>query len=400
MKKLVTMIMLATLVTTGTATQADAAQKVKVTYVENGGKTVKDQTVNQKSNPKEPSITRSGYTFKGWYTNKGLTKQWNAKSGKVTKNTTLYAKWEKTYKVTYIENGGKTVNDQTVTKNANPKEPSITRDGYVFSSWYTDKALTKKWDAKNSKITKDTTLYAKWEKAYTVTYDTQEGTSVASSKVAYNTNLSEPTPKRSGYNFIGWYTDEDFLIPWDANNGKVTKDMTLYAKWDPEVKASDFKIVDGVLVQYSGDAMYITVPNGVTRIAEGAFDGKTLSDVKLPNSVTHIDTKAFYYQEFLMNITLSSNLTTIGDYAFSECHNLQSVTIPNKVTSIGKEAFIYTALKKVSIPSSVTFIGDGAFERRNDPVLNITNNSYAVDWAYNNGYRHTVNGSDIKPGKQ
>lgn len=65
----------------------------KVTYKLNGGK-------NNKANPKKAAgtlklknPTRSGYVFKGWYTNKKLTKKVTKLS--MTKNRTVYAKWAK-----------------------------------------------------------------------------------------------------------------------------------------------------------------------------------------------------------------------------------------------------------------------------------------------------------------
>ena len=78
------------------------AKNYKITYKLNGGK-------NSKSNPKKASgtvklksPTRAGYVFKGWYANKRLTKRVTKLS--MTKNRTVYAKWQKlrpgTYKVT------------------------------------------------------------------------------------------------------------------------------------------------------------------------------------------------------------------------------------------------------------------------------------------------------------
>ena len=78
-------------------------------------------------------------------------------------------------------------------------------------------------------------------------------------------------------------------------------------------------IVDGVLNSFANGcgATEYTIPNSVTSIGEGAFDGcKSLTSVTIPNSVT-----------------------SIGNYAFWECTSLASVTIPDRVTSIGEEAF-------------------------------------------------------------
>lgn len=78
------------------------AKNYKITYKLNGGK-------NHKANPKKYGGTltlknpsRSGYTFKGWYSNKKLTKKVTKLS--MTKNRTVYAKWAKLKPGTYRVN--------------------------------------------------------------------------------------------------------------------------------------------------------------------------------------------------------------------------------------------------------------------------------------------------------
>ena len=93
----------------GTATRAMAAKvfvvlsgspsaakaSYTVTFDSNGGSTVKAQTVRsgaKASKPADPA--KSGYLFKGWCSDKSLTKAYNFNST-VRSNLTLYAKWEK-----------------------------------------------------------------------------------------------------------------------------------------------------------------------------------------------------------------------------------------------------------------------------------------------------------------
>ena len=69
----------------------------KVTFVSNGGTEVKPQTVtygNKATNPAAP--TKSGYTFAGWYTEEQLTNTYDFGT-LVTKDITLYAKWNTNY---------------------------------------------------------------------------------------------------------------------------------------------------------------------------------------------------------------------------------------------------------------------------------------------------------------
>ncbi|MGN0633627.1 MAG: leucine-rich repeat protein [Oscillospiraceae bacterium] len=108
----------------------------------------------------------------------------------------------------------------------------------------------------------------------------------------------------------------------------------------------------------------VTIPNGVTRIGEGAFRKcESLDCIIIPNSVTSIGDSAFSNCESLTSVTISDSVTSIGKYTFYNCSSLTSVTIPDGVTSIGYMAFENCkSLESVTIPNSVTSIGDYAFE--------------------------------------
>ena len=67
---------------------------------------------------------------------------------------------------------------------------------------------------------------------YTVKFDTNGGSSVSSATVTKNAKVAEPkTPEKEGYTFNGWYIDEELTEKYDFES-KVTKNFTLYAKWD------------------------------------------------------------------------------------------------------------------------------------------------------------------------
>lgn len=86
------------------------------------------------------------------------------------------------------------------------------------------------------------------------------------------------------------------------------------------------------------------------------------STTTIPESISSIGEKAFYYCEDLMNICIPDSVTSIENYAFSHCYNLISINIPNGVTSIGDSAFeCCHSLTRVIIPDSVMSIGEHAF---------------------------------------
>ena len=69
------------------------------------------------------------------------------------------------------------------------------------------------------------------KKSYTVTFDSDGGSSVASQSVVIGKYVTEPsTPIKHGYVFLGWYYGSD---KWNFST-PVTGNMTLKAKWTPD----------------------------------------------------------------------------------------------------------------------------------------------------------------------
>ncbi|WP_297113413.1 leucine-rich repeat protein [uncultured Porphyromonas sp.] len=109
----------------------------------------------------------------------------------------------------------------------------------------------------------------------------------------------------------------------------------------------------------------LTIPNSVTSIGNETFDlCQKLTSLTIPNSVTSIGDGAFYGCSRLTSLTIPNSVSSIGDGAFYDCSSLTSLTIPNSVTSIGDGAFYdCSSLTSLTIPNSVTSIGNRAFKK-------------------------------------
>lgn len=84
----------------------------------------------------------------------------------------------------------------------------------------------------------------------------------------------------------------------------------------------------------------LVIPNTVTSIGFIAFtDCTSLTSVVIPDSVTSMANTVFSGCSNLANVIIGSGVTSIGNYVFQRCTNLASVIIPNGVTSIGYGAF-------------------------------------------------------------
>ena len=91
-------------------------------------------------------------------------------------------------------------------------------------------------------------------------------------------------------------------------------------------------------------------------------NGELVTDLIIPDSVTSIGDQAFAGCTSLTSIVIPDSVTSIGDEAFTGCAGLTSITIPDGVTSIGDSAFYgCDSLTSIVIPDGVTSIGDSAF---------------------------------------
>lgn len=115
---------------------------------------------------------------------------------------------------------------------------NLEKEGFVFVGWNTKKdgSDTTYMDGEEFIMGSDSViLYAKWETAYyTVTFDTQEGSAVDSQLIAHGKTITKPSdPQKEKSRFGGWYTEPSCTNEWEFTSGKVTENVTLYAKWTP-----------------------------------------------------------------------------------------------------------------------------------------------------------------------
>lgn len=67
---------------------------------------------------------------------------------------------------------------------------------------------------------------------YTVTFDAQGGSAVASVSVEHGKTFTQPSaPVKAPFSFGGWYKESGCTTLWNFATDTVTSDMTLYAQW-------------------------------------------------------------------------------------------------------------------------------------------------------------------------
>jgi uncharacterized protein (TIGR02145 family)/uncharacterized repeat protein (TIGR02543 family) len=147
------------------------------------------------------------------------------------------------YTVTYIGNGNEAgavpsdtaVYSQNEVVSVKGNTGLLTKTGYTFSGWdQLQNGTGKKYEPSDSLLmgTQNVLLYAQWSiDSFTVSFNSNGGSLVASKVVAYKDCVTEPVaPTKSGYVFAGWFSNQalttafDFFMP-------ITVSRTLYAKW-------------------------------------------------------------------------------------------------------------------------------------------------------------------------
>lgn len=147
---------------------------------------------------------------------------------------------------------------------------------------YTADKLTVSGSMPDSDVTVDVTFTAK---DYTVTYESNGGSTVPSQTVKYNETANKPAdPTKSGYTFAGWYTEEKLTNKYDFA-APVTGNITLYAKWTRNYTPRPY--TPPTVVIPDDDALGLNTTNHFAYIV-GYGNGK----VRPQNNITRAETMA------------------------------------------------------------------------------------------------------------
>lgn len=134
-----------------------------------------------------------------------------------------------------------------------------------------------------------------------------------------------------------------------------------------------FKSIDGVLFDKSGTTLLAcpcgksggiyVIPDSVTTIGARAFwYNKSITQIVIPSTIVEVLDEACKNAIGLTTMIIPGTLETIGNSMFSACSNLSTVTIQNGVKRLNSHAFSFCkSLTSITLPSSITSLGGYAF---------------------------------------
>lgn len=213
-------------------------------------------------------------------------------------------------KVTF-KSGDSIIGATNINENSAVEQPSDpAREGYTFEGWYADADYKTKYSF-DTKLTEDTTIYAKLvHKPCTVTFDYNYSTSqTVDEEVAYGDYAKGPvTPTWEGHKFLGWYLGAS---KFDLENTKITKDITLTAKWEVSSYTVSFNTGEGAskiedeTVRYGECAEQPADPTWAGHIFAGWYADKDCStEFDFANTTINNDTVVYAKWDEAYKVTL------------------------------------------------------------------------------------------------
>jgi len=178
-----------------------------------------------------PALTKTGYTFGGWYLDEALNIK--VESGTVaTSNLTLYPDWQvNRYLVTAHNNFDGGIDTQMLSYESTFSISVEPRTGYDFDGWYFEEEC-ETLVYHNNMPAEDLEIYAKWKiKKYILRYQVEELPSIPEASVEYGTLIDLPVREKAGYTFVGWFKDSALTIPFPAGSTMPAEVTRLYPKF-------------------------------------------------------------------------------------------------------------------------------------------------------------------------
>jgi hypothetical protein len=162
---------------------------------------------------------------------------------------------------------------------------------------------------------------------------------------------------------VTWGADCTGTVTVPAGVTKIDDDAFNYGQARSIILPSSLRTIGNDAFRFADNLVSINIPNGVTAIGSGAFERAiALESITLPASVTSLGVGVFRQARSLTSVTILGSITEIPARTFYSDPALTSFVVPNSVTSIGEYAFANSdSFASVTLPYGITSIGDYAF---------------------------------------
>ncbi len=279
-----------------------------------------------------------------------LSAYWHGKVAKFD-DLTFYSINNSAVTVTFDSDGGSSVDPLTILKGGKVTKPADpTKEGYTFKGWRLNGSTTN-YDFSMA-VTSDIVLKAAWKiNTYTVTFDSNGGTTVDAQSVDHGNKATVPdAPTKEGYTFYRWEVNSE---EFDFDN-VITEDITLKASWKQNV--TPVILIEDWVYGYNAKAPSIvegTNPGGGVVTFE--YKVKEADDSSYSGVVP---TEAGVYTIRATVAAIGSYCAGIGtaEFTISKAHREDLTaedTVPNGIATKGK------TLQLPALPEGESYSNEG-----------------------------------------
>lgn len=222
-----------------------------------------DRDVPRKSNPefngKTPQRATDDaaiYTFKGW-----------DKEFKPVKSeqryTAVYEATPRKYRITWLNYDDSILEEDDVEygkkpeyKGETPRKPSTLLTDYTFSKW--DRPITEVKESKTYKAMFDVSNFEPVYLSYKLNKTKHEVSNSNPTTLRKGSKITLSEPSAKGYDFVGWYLDEDYSVKIETPLSNLNHDLTIYGKFEPHVYSISYNTSGGQLAEEEVNITSIT----------------------------------------------------------------------------------------------------------------------------------------------
>lgn len=255
------------------------------------------------------------------------------------------------YSVTYFGNTGSTgsvpVDNLTYRIGDNftiLDAPHLTKSGNQFAGWNTEidgsgETYTTLCNA--PLVSGDVSLYAVWiPNIFRFKSENNDieinGNNIQPADISGEVIIPPGVTSTYGYIFDQYHNITSVSFP--ASLKKITGTAVTsnnLAAFNVDARNMHYKSVDGVLFTKNMEKLIkapatlsgnYTIPNGVKTIAFRALWHLKITSVVIPNTVTNIESQAFFGSSFLSSFSIPASVTVLGDEALNG-YKIQSITV-------------------------------------------------------------------------
>ena len=144
------------------------------------------------------------------------------------------------------------------------------------------------------------------------------------------------------FNYMGSLSDWCKISFADSSSNPLSRAGYLYLNG---VVLEEINITEGItkIKPYTFCGLkgvtYVSLPEGIVEIGEGAFADSKIQSITLPSTLTKIGEDAFSNCDGLTKVVIPDKVETIGDAAFNDCSALIELTLGSSLKTVGKQAF-------------------------------------------------------------